>query len=56
MKTHHLRRARRLFCNDTTPRHVQRANMRKWVTSVRYLGPNWIALQPAKRLEEPRFI
>lgn len=54
MKTHHLKRARRLFINDTTPRHVQRANIRKWVTSVRYLGEDWLLLRPVSRLAEPR--
>lgn len=54
MKTYHLKRARRLFTNETTPRHIQRANIRKWVTSVRYLGPNWLALRPVSRLSEPR--
>lgn len=44
MNTVRLKQARRLFCNDLTPRHTQRHNMRQWVCSLRWLGPRWRAL------------
>ena len=43
-----LTQARRLFVNDLAPRHVQRANIRKWVRMVRLLGPKWRALPCAQ--------
>lgn len=49
MNTTHLSRVRRLFCNDTTPRQVQRHNMRAWVRSVRHLGTRWLLAQPINR-------
>lgn len=44
MNVTRLRQARRLFTNDLAPRHIQRANMRKWVAAVRQLGGKWRAL------------
>lgn len=44
MNTVRLKQARRLFCNDITPRHTQRHNIRQWVRQVRALGPRWRAL------------
>lgn len=42
MNTSQLRRVRRLFANyDWTPK-LRRVYIRKWVTSVRYLGDQWL--------------
>lgn len=43
MNTTHLKRVRKLFASTLAPRHVQRHNMRAWVTSVRHLGTAWRA-------------
>ena len=45
MITTRLRQVRRLFTNDLTPRETQRANMLKWVRSVRWLGHRWNGLE-----------
>ena len=37
-----LKQARRLFCNDFTPRHTQRHNIRQWTKSLRLLGDRWL--------------
>ena len=49
MKTSILIRARQHFVNDLAPRHIQRANMRKWVAAIRMLGPKWRMAQPLER-------
>lgn len=48
MKTGMLRKARSLFCHDLAPIHIQRANIRKWVMSVRYLGDRWLLANPVQ--------
>ena len=35
---HRAAEGRRLFCNDLTPRHTQRHNIRQWIRQVRALG------------------
>jgi hypothetical protein len=37
MNTTRLTQARRLFTNRTSPRHVQRHNIRQWVRAMRVL-------------------
>lgn len=37
-----LRRARQHFVHDMAPRHIQRANIRKWIHSIDMLGDKWI--------------
>ena len=44
-----LRKARRLWCTDTSPYHQQRANMRAWVRAIRVVGDNWLLLDQVKR-------
>lgn len=51
MNTHRLSQARRLFICDLAPRYVQRANMRKWVMSVRNLGDRWLLAKPVGRVQ-----
>jgi hypothetical protein len=38
MKTSTLKRARELWCNQFTPVHTQRHNIRAWIKSIKYLG------------------
>lgn len=51
MNTHRLKQARRLFSWDLAPRHIQRANMLKWVMSVRSLGDRWLLANPVGRVQ-----
>lgn len=51
MNTTYLTMARRLFDRPDVPRTVVRHNMRSWVASLRYLGPNWLALRPVQRIQ-----
>lgn len=44
-----LRRVRSHFVHDLAPRHIQRANIRAWVISVRFLGPRWLIAKPMER-------
>ena len=44
MDTTRLIQARRLFCTEFADRRVQRANIRRWVSSLRFLGPKWVGL------------
>lgn len=44
MNTRFLTMARRLFCSEWVAPEVNRANARKWVRSVRMLGPKWRGL------------
>lgn len=46
MNTTYLKTLRSYFFNDLAPREISRANMRKWVASVRRLGNKWL-LHPA---------
>lgn len=49
MNTHMLRRVRRLYNVDYVPRHINRANQRAWVRSVRALGSKWLLAEPVGR-------
>lgn len=46
MNTHMLTLARKNFCNDWAPAHVQRHNIRAWVRSLRLLGDRWLLAHP----------
>ncbi len=48
-----LKMARRLWCVGHADRATQRANMRKWVRSVRMLGDRWVLAQGQDRLAAP---
>ena len=49
MNTRLLRRVRRHFSSDLVPMHVNRANRRAWVRSVRLLGDKWLLHTPQER-------
>lgn len=51
MNTRALRHVRELFNSPWVPAHVNRANRRKWVRSVRLLGSHWLLAQPIQRKE-----
>lgn len=53
MNTTLLTTARRLWCVGHADRATQRANMRKWVRSVRLLGNRWIMAAPEPKLATP---
>lgn len=53
MKTTMLITARRLWCVGHADRATQRANMRKWVRSLRQLGGNWVMAASQPRLSIP---
>lgn len=53
MNTTMLKMARRLWCVGHADRATQRANMRKWVRSVRMLGDRWVLAQGQGRLAAP---
>jgi hypothetical protein len=44
VNTVRLSQARRLFASPFVPRHVNRQNARRWVGSLRFLGPKWVGL------------
>ena len=44
-----LIRARSHFVHDMAPRDLQRANMKKWVASIRMLGDKWLMLRTLER-------
>lgn len=48
-----LKMARRLWCVGHADRATQRANMRKWVRSVRMLGDRWVMAAREPRLSTP---
>ena len=48
-----LKMARRLWCVGHADRATQRANMRKWVRSVRQLGNRWVMANGQRRLATP---
>mgnify|MGYP000258164582 CR=1 FL=1 len=48
-----LKTARRLWCVGHADRATQRANMRKWVRSVRQLGNRWVMANGQRRLATP---
>jgi hypothetical protein len=53
MNTTMLKMARRLWCIGHADRATQRANMRKWVRSVRQLGNRWVMANSQRRLATP---
>ncbi len=53
MNTTLLTTARRLWCMGHADRATQRANMRKWVRSVRLLGDRWVMAAREPRLTTP---
>lgn len=53
MNTTLLTTARRLWCVGHADRATQRANMRKWVSSVRLLGDRWVMAAREPRLATP---
>jgi hypothetical protein len=55
MNTTRLVQARRLWSVGHVSRDMQRANMRKWVQSVRFLGDRWKMARPmdSSVLREP---
>lgn len=53
MKVTMLKMARRLWCVGHADRATQRANMRKWVRSVRMLGDRWVLAKGQGRLAAP---
>ncbi len=52
MKTQMLTKARSLFNVDYMPAHINRANQRKWVRSVRLLGDKWLLAKYVQRKEQ----
>lgn len=46
-----LRRARHHFVHDLVPLHIQRANMRKWIRSIRMLGDKWVMYRTMYRVK-----
>jgi hypothetical protein len=44
-----LKRARKHFCHDMAPRHVQRHNIAAWVRALRFLGDRWLLSKPQER-------
>jgi len=53
MKTTILKTARRIWCVGHADRDTQRANIRKWVRSLRQLGDNWVMAQSQHKLSVP---
>lgn len=53
MNTALLTTARRLWCLGHADRATQRANMRKWVRSLRQLGNRWVMAKHKQRLANP---
>jgi hypothetical protein len=50
MDVTYLRMARRLWSVDYIPYWEQRANMRKWVRSIRWLGDHWLLAKNVERI------
>jgi hypothetical protein len=48
MKKDNIRRAVALFRCEYAPRHIRRANARKWLRSIEQLGPRWLLAAPQK--------
>jgi len=44
-----LRRAIRNWSSPMVPRHINRANQRKWIAAVQELGSKWLLAQPVER-------
>lgn len=53
MNTTILKTARRIWCIGHADRATQRANMRKWVRSLRQLGGNWVMAANQPKLRTP---
>lgn len=53
MNTTMLTTARRLWCVGHADRATQRANMRKWVRSLRQLGGSWVLAAKQPRMHTP---
>lgn len=53
MNTKLLSAGRRLWCIGHADRATQRANMRKWVRSLRQLGGNWVMAANQPKLRTP---
>ena len=53
MITQMLIMARQILCIGHADRATQRANMRKWVRSVRLLGDRWVMAAREPRLTTP---
>ena len=51
MKSHMLKRARRLFNSEYVSPEINRANQRKWIRSVRLLGDRWLLAQYIEKKE-----
>ena len=55
MNTSYLRRVRKLFDNELSPRSVNRHNMRGWVKSIRFLTfhskKKWLLLNTVAKLK-----
>jgi hypothetical protein len=49
MNTKMLIKARKLWNNPNASVELNRANMRKWVKSVRMLGSNWLLAVPVEK-------
>ena len=49
MNTRLLKKVRKAWNNPDVPMELNRANMRKWVKSVRFLGENWLLAKPLGR-------
>ena len=49
MNTKMLVKARKLWNNPDASVELNRANMRKWVKSVRMLGSNWLLAVPVEK-------
>lgn len=49
MNTKMLKMARRLWNVDYLPKDINRANVRKWVRSVRILGDKWLLAKKVER-------
>ena len=53
MNTKLLKTGRRLWCIGHADRETQRANMRKWVRSLRQLGNRWVMAKQETKLAAP---
>jgi hypothetical protein len=53
MNTKLLKTGRRLWCIGHADRETQRANMRKWVRSLRQLGSRWVMATQETKLDAP---
>ncbi|CAB4122897.1 hypothetical protein UFOVP37_81 [uncultured Caudovirales phage] len=53
MNTTILKTARRIWCVGHADRDTQRANIRKWVRSLRQLGDRWVLATQDSKLITP---